>query len=40
MKTHKIAKRRGSRIFKTIGSQMAVRLSVLSPKRPTFTLKK
>jgi hypothetical protein len=34
MKAHRVVRRRGSHIFLTIGSQMAVRLSALSASRP------
>jgi hypothetical protein len=34
VETHRVVRRRGSHIFKTVGSQMAVRLSALRAGRP------
>jgi hypothetical protein len=37
-KAHRVVRRRGSHIFYTIGSQMAVRMSALGTGRPLPTL--
>jgi hypothetical protein len=40
MEAHRVVRRRGSHIFYTIGSQMAVRLSALRADLPPFNPRK